>query len=897
MSQIGVVDFIVGLLVIALGGFIHWQYGRRRIARLFALSAFCGGMWCVGAIVYFGNFSEYFKGWYIDIFFIFAPLTLATSFHLIVVFSRSESPLNRGLVKLAYASCFVMAVIKFIVCPPSQFHPHMDINNDWDMAQGVAGWFIASCVILPLYSDYVLLKKYLTTKSGTEKNQLAIFLAAHVVGLIVLVTAHGERAKWQQLLSALIDWGCLTYLIARHRLFDLSFTLRKGGAAFLAGFPLALVFCGLLYLATLAAAWLGFRPISGAFSASFILVFFSYPLYHFFDKRIQKWMNIRNLHSPVFQAGYSGLLMRQATLQGYLDVLLPKIALDFGLKNVGFFWRDKQDEGWVFKSCLPGDWHPEIGYAESPLFLNAVAASSQGLYIEEVELSEEGPWWGTQKNELSETMRTLDCEVAHPLRPAGWLQGILLLGGKVTNRIFNPDEFDFFDIVSDHLGIALDRGRTQAALTATDHAARHDALTGLPNRKHFNETLDRMLAEAEVGEGRSMALLFMDLDLFKWINDNLGHAAGDKVLRIASQRMRNCVAEEDLVVRLGGDEFVIVANIVEASEARVLCQRLLAAIGEEMDLDGTKARIGCSIGVSLYPGDARRKAELIQRADEALYLAKVPRNVARFYNEDVRSRALEREELKAGYEAAFGRGEFLLHYQPQWDVAGVRVVGAEALLRWEHPQRGLLRAGTFMDAVEDLGVQDSLGLWEFEQAALQARAWASEGHAALSLAVNLSPKRLQDRRLAEKLLEILRRHRVDARCFQLEIAESAALKSSGTFVETLKPVRRAGMRVYLDGFMGHASINALRRLDVDGIKIDRALVHGIGKDRDLESQLKASVALGKSLGMDVVALGLENREQLDYLKMEGCARIQGNYWGAPAAAAELEKILEKSGMR
>ena len=896
-NPLALVCLVTSALTALLGVFVYWQYGRRRIARIFLLWCLFGAVWVSFGFVYFGPFSDLSAGLWMEPLFACAPLTVAAFLHLILAFQGKGTAPRRGMENLAYGLSLGIGLLKFVQCPPGQFHRHPETNWLLDESQGVSYLFLAFILIFTSYGEIVLLLRFLKTESKLEKNKLGIFLAGQGASLGLLLLALVQKAQYLAVLSPLASYGVTAYTISRHRLFDFSFVMRKGQSSLAIGAGFVLVFSALVFLAYYTAQWLGFSPVAGVFAAGLLLTLMIHPLYRFFDPLARRWLKIRDFDSSSRQSGYSNLLMRSPLIGPYLEALLPKLREEMELRHIGFFWRDQKGEGWLFQKCFPQDWHPDSKELEHPLFYKALEASPQGLDVEELEMAGEGGGGEPERVRLAQVLRNLDCQVVMPVAGEGWLQGILLLGPKHSGRIFNPDEFHFLKVIGDHLGIALANGHIREILAATDHAAHHDALTGLPNRKHFNESLERMLAQ-DAGGGSGRALLFIDLDLFKWVNDNLGHPAGDQLLVVVAQRLRGCVAQGDLVARLGGDEFIVVAEAVGAKEARSLAERIIRSITEEMFLAGTQVQVGCSIGVGLYPQDARSKEELVQKADEALYRAKVTRNCVKFFSDELAREAQERERLKATFPEAFRQGRLLLHYQPKWDLRNHQPAGAEALLRWAHPERGLLNETAFIDVVEEIGIQGTLGDWVFERAASQQRAWKAGLHPPLPLSVNIFPKQFRDKNLGRRFLEILEDYRLDPKGFQLEITESAVLKNSGMILETLGTLRSAGVGVFLDNFgTGYSSISMLQRFNVDGLKIDRALVEGIGKDEKQESLLKASLSLGKSLGMEVVAKGVETQEQLDYLKKAGCLWAQGNFLGAALPPPEFEKLVRRSRSR
>ena len=436
---------------------------------------------------------------------------------------------------------------------------------------------------------------------------------------------------------------------------------------------------------------------------------------------------------------------------------------------------------------------------------------------------------------------------------------------------------------------------TQARLT---HLAHHDMLTGLANRSLFTANLDAALERAK-RHHKHLGMLVLGLDRFKLINDTMGHAAGDRTLQAIGQRLRHCVRAEDTVARLGGDEFgVLVEDLSDACDAAAIASKILAAVSEPIGIDGREVRTSTSIGIGLYPDDARSGADLVKAADAAMYRAKARgRQTYDFYTADLSARAAEYLALESGLRRALANGELELHYQPQADVASGRIVGVEALLRWRDPQRGLLLPDQFIHIAEDSGLIERIDEWVLNSALAQAVQWKRAGVPLQRLAVNVSGREVMHGRLADTVAAAIARHRWRdcGMRLELELTESVLLPlEHGASV--FQRLKEAGAMIAIDDFgTGYSSLSRLQHLPVDTLKIDRSFVHGLPAGDDSRALATAIIAMGHGLGLRVIAEGVETPAQLQLLASLGCDEVQGYAVSAPVPAEAIAELVHAAG--
>jgi len=419
--------------------------------------------------------------------------------------------------------------------------------------------------------------------------------------------------------------------------------------------------------------------------------------------------------------------------------------------------------------------------------------------------------------------------------------------------------------------------------------AHFDPLTDLPNRVLFQKSLSEALARRD-RKGDALAVHFVDLDRFKTVNDTLGHPLGDALLKIAAERLRGCVREGDTVARLGGDEFAVVqTGLDDANGATRLAARIVEAMAAPFDLQGHHVVIGASVGVSLAPNDGDDADELLKKADMALYRAKADgRGAYHFFERAMDEQLQARRALELDLRRALQAGEFELVYQPLYHLDAEQVTGCEALLRWYHPERGTVSPADFIPLAEEIGLIVQLGEWVLRRACAEAASWPEH----VRLAVNLSPAQFRDRGLVRTVISALAASGLPAERLELEITESVLLQDSAANMAMLHDLKALGVRISMDDFgTGYSSLSYLRSFPFDKIKIDQTFVRDILEDSDAMAIIKAVLDLGASMGVTTTAEGVETLEQLNALRSQGCAEIQGYFISRPAPASEIAKML------
>ncbi len=424
-----------------------------------------------------------------------------------------------------------------------------------------------------------------------------------------------------------------------------------------------------------------------------------------------------------------------------------------------------------------------------------------------------------------------------------------------------------------------------------NHLAMHDALTSLPNRTLFNERLKHAIAHAERAE-RRVAVMFVDLDRFKLINDTMGHGVGDHALKIIAQRLKEAIRETDTVARLGGDEFtVIIEDIEDIRHVAQIAQSLLNVVGHLIDTHAQTVVVTPSIGISIYPDDGTDPQQLLMQADLAMYEAKEEgTNSFRFFSTQMTAASMERMTLESELRNALAADEFRLHYQPVYDLRSGAIVCVEALLRWQHPSRGLLAPGAFITTAEDSALIVPIGAWVLREACRQARAWIDEGFTFGRVAINLSARQCRHERFLHDLTTILSDTGLPPSRLQLELVESMAMTGHGVTELLLGELAQRGVSLAIDDFgTGYSSFTYLQTLPVDTLKVDRSFLSGIDARQRDSTILRAIVAMARSLGLTVVAEGVENAEQVQFLREIGCDRGQGFMLARPAPAEQLRR--------
>jgi diguanylate cyclase (GGDEF)-like protein/PAS domain S-box-containing protein len=452
-------------------------------------------------------------------------------------------------------------------------------------------------------------------------------------------------------------------------------------------------------------------------------------------------------------------------------------------------------------------------------------------------------------------------------------------------------------VVQHHIGIYTDITEQKAAEERISYLAYYDALTHLPNRALFQERLASALAQAK-RNGQPIAVLVLDLDHFKQINDSPGHLVGDGLLQEAARRMQHSIRERDTVARPGGDEFMLILPDTDAEGAAHTAEKIVRSLAEPMRLDSHALHVSCSVGISLYPENGRDAGSLIQNADAAMYRAKGRgRNDYQFFTDEMHRDALRVLSLEQGLRRALARDEFRLHYQPLIDIPSGRLIGFEALLRWQHPERGLVMAGNFIRSAETSGLIMEIGLWVLRKAAFQIKAWEQAGACPWTVSVNLSAAQFHRSHrqcvLTEQVAGVLGESGIAPGLLELEITETAIMEDSHQTIQALSVLREMGVRLAIDDFgTGYSSLAYLKNFPVDRLKIDQSFIRDIAVDPKDEAIVDAAISLGRHFGMEVMAEGVETEQQLHKLREKGCGQAQGYYFGRPLPIEELNGWLQ-----
>ena len=468
--------------------------------------------------------------------------------------------------------------------------------------------------------------------------------------------------------------------------------------------------------------------------------------------------------------------------------------------------------------------------------------------------------------------------------------------GQATLRNYRKDGSLFWN----ELHIAPVRDLTGAATThfvsvindiservsyqqALEYQANHDSLTGLANRNLLTDRIEQGIALAKRHKS-ILGVMLLDLDHFKLINDASGHLAGDALLKEVANRLRDCVRETDTVARLGGDEFVIIlTDLPQPDDIDQIAQKLLTALARPIEVAGRDVFVTASIGASFYPRDGDHGEILLRYADMAMYRVKEHgRNSVRQFVPEMGSAAISRLDMEAAMRRGLERGEFLLHYQPKIDLSSHRIIGAEALIRWQHPQIGLVHPIEFIHLAEETGLIIPLGEWVVKEVCLQQVRWREQGLAPMKIGINMSARQFRQEDLAERIAAVFASTQADPTQFILELTESMVMHDVDSNLVALRALKQLGVSLSLDDFgTGYSSLSYLRRFPIDELKIDRSFITDIHTSPDDAAIAGAIVAMARSLGLSVVAEGVETKEQADLLVSMGCNQIQGNYFARP----------------
>ncbi|MDX3928775.1 MAG: EAL domain-containing protein [Shinella sp.] len=483
---------------------------------------------------------------------------------------------------------------------------------------------------------------------------------------------------------------------------------------------------------------------------------------------------------------------------------------------------------------------------------------------------------------------------------ACWSSPIRTYQGKVlgsfalysrTPGLPSPECSKLVGMATHIAGIAIERKQAEDRIQFMAH---HDTLTGLPNRGLLDQRIASAIEEADERNG-TITLAFLDLDNFKLVNDSLGHNAGDELLRVVATRMLNCLRPTDTVIRLGGDEFVVLLTGAprrgETMEARL--QSLRETIAEPVQLGVRSLQVTCSMGIAVYPDHGRNGSELLANADAAMYRAKeIGRDAMQVFCAEMASSAHEKLVRQEELREAIARSEFILHYQPQLDLATGRIFAAEALIRWRHPERGTVPPGEFIPLAEETGLISPIGDWTLRAACRQNKAWQDAGLPPLVVSVNVSARQFQEKDWVERVALALAESGLEGRYLELELTESLIMQDVTQAIATMHRLEALGVHLAIDDFgTGYSSLASLKRFPVGRLKIDRSFVQDLPGNPDDAAIASAIISLARTLELKVIAEGVETKEQLEFLRRSGCDEIQGYYLSRPLDAAALEAML------
>ena len=469
-------------------------------------------------------------------------------------------------------------------------------------------------------------------------------------------------------------------------------------------------------------------------------------------------------------------------------------------------------------------------------------------------------------------------------------------GKKIWISISGEPVFDSSGAFTGYRGVGKDISERKQDEERIHFLANHDALTSLPNREMFNDVLNLAIQNAR-RYNRNFAVLFIDLDRFKNINDTLGHEAGDRLLQEMGARLTQTVRTSDVVARLGGDEFVVlVQEVSEAKQVETVARKVLFTLVKPMVIQGQECRVTASIGICMFPAEAQDEHALMKNADIAMYRAKDEgKNTYQFYSEEMNLHSFGRMALETSLRRGLERNEFFLHYQAKLDLRQGRITGVEALVRWQHPDLGMIPPAQFIPLAEETGLIVSLGNWVLNTACMQNVAWQREGLPPLRMAVNLSARQFDDENLVIDIAEALNKSGMRADLLELELTESMVMQHAERAGKVLAAIKQLGVRVAIDDFgVGYSSLANLKRFPIDTLKVDRSFIRDIPQDTEDRAITEAIIAMGRSLNLTVVAEGVETLEQETFLRDHGCDETQGFYFSRPIASDEFADLLRRN---
>lgn len=442
-------------------------------------------------------------------------------------------------------------------------------------------------------------------------------------------------------------------------------------------------------------------------------------------------------------------------------------------------------------------------------------------------------------------------------------------------------------------GVARDISARKQADAQIQFQLSHDLLTRLPNRALYRDRLEQAISQAQRNQ-TGLAVLYLDLDRFKVINDSLGHQVGDQLLQSVAQRVRNCLRESDTLARVGGDEFnLLLPGIRSEIDATLTANKILKALETPIELEGIEIFTSCSIGIALYPRDGETLDALVRHADTAMYqVKKRGKNSFQFYDKGMKNLHSRHLTLENGLRRALDDGQFLLHYQPQMDARNQRITGVEALLRWQHPEQGLVMPDEFIPLAEESGLITSMGRWVLNHACTTLAEWNRQGLTHLTLAVNVSARELLQADFNQYVLATIKQHGIQPQQLELEITENVLMQDMDQAIAKLRALAEQGVRIAVDDFgTGYSSLSYLQRLPLHTLKVDRSFIGAITAPQDRNAIVTAIIAMARGLDLNLVAEGVESDAQLQYLQSLGCATVQGFLVGHPQTAEQLSQRL------
>jgi diguanylate cyclase (GGDEF)-like protein/PAS domain S-box-containing protein len=480
--------------------------------------------------------------------------------------------------------------------------------------------------------------------------------------------------------------------------------------------------------------------------------------------------------------------------------------------------------------------------------------------------------------------------IYEPITPDG--QSFDIVATSIKNSDGTISKMEVIRNVTDQKNIQAELLKQKEEL---DYQAHHDALTGLPNRILFNDRLEHSIKQ-NYRDNTKMALLFIDLDHFKEINDSLGHIIGDDVLKVITKRLKSIIRDVDTISRLGGDEFtIIISNIKDIQDISVLARKILKIIAKSIEIDTHELYVSSSIGISLYPDDGSEAQNLIKYADAAMYKAKNEgRNNFQFYSSEMTELAFERVVMESSFRASLKNDDFIVYYQPQVDGLNDKIIGMEALVRWNHPSMGIVSPSKFIPLAESTGLIVDLDRYVMKTAMKQLSKWYAKGLNPGVLALNLSVKQLKEDDFIDNLQAIIHSTNCRAQWIELEVTEGQVMSNPEESIKILNEISSLGLDLAVDDFgTGYSSLSYLKKLPISKLKIDQEFVRELPHDEDDVAIAKAVIALAKSLNLDIIAEGVETQEQKKFLIENGCKNIQGYFYSRPMPADEIEELLLK----